>query len=326
VIICKTPFRISFFGGGTDFPEFFKDHGGAVLGTAIDKSIYHTVSQFPSQLFDYSIRLAYRQVECIKSVSEISHVPFREILRSFHIEKDVEINLAADLPSFGGLGSSSSFTVGLINALSAFQDRFMAKENLAKAAIHMERDVLKETIGCQDQVFAAYGGLNLIEFSGLDKIVVTPIHLPQHRAEELNGSLLLFFTKMSRRAQDLEKEKFKNRDEVRSTLLRIYKLVERSHNVLVGNKPLSEFGQLLDLTWREKQSLSPGVTNLLINQMYKRALGAGALGGKVLGAGGGGFMLFFVPPENQKKVREALSEYPEISFTINAPGSSIIHS
>lgn len=326
MIISKTPFRVSFFGGGTDFPEFFEKHGGAVLGTAIDKSIYHTVARFPSELFDYSIRLAYRQVECVKTISEIEHVPFREILRYFGIEKDVEINLTADLPAFAGLGVSSSFTVGLINALSAYQGKFIMKEELARLAIYIERDVLKETIGCQDQIFASYGKFNIIEFISRDKIIVNPVSMSNSRLQELNNSLLLFFTKTSRRAQDIEKEKFRNLDSIKDNLLRMYKLVEKAHTILTGNNSLSEFGYLLDITWKEKRVLASGVSNAQIDYMYELALGAGALGGKLLGAGGGGFMLFFVPEEKKANVRRALSDYFEVPFTINTQGSTIIHS
>lgn len=173
MIISQTPFRISFFGGGSDFPEFFEANGGgAVLGTAIDKYVYHSVTQFPSPLFDYAIRLSYSKLECVSSVDSIEHGPFREILKHFGIERDIEINLSADLPSFSGLGSSSSFTVGLLNALHAYEGKFISRQNLAHLAIYIEREVLKKSVGCQDQVFAAYGGLNLVEFNSMDNILV----------------------------------------------------------------------------------------------------------------------------------------------------------
>lgn len=326
MIISRTPLRISFFGGGTDFPEFFTKHGGAVLGTAIDKHIYHSVVRFPSEFFDYSIRLAYRKVECVRQRSEIEHLPFRKVLEYFGIEKDIEISLTADLPSFSGLGSSSSFTVGLINALSAHEGRFVSKEELARTAIHIERNVLQEAVGCQDQVFAAYGSLDLIEFSGDDRFTVNRICLPRARLCELDNSLLLFFTGITRRAGDIERTKLKNLDKIEKSLLNLFQLVEKAHSLLTGNAPLSNFGHLLGTSWQEKRNLAPGVSEPRIDQMYDLALANGALGGKLLGAGGGGFLLLFVPEENQPRLRKALHDYCEVEFSINASGSSIVHS
>ncbi|GAB4119354.1 MAG: GHMP kinase [Acidobacteriota bacterium] len=326
MIISRTPLRISFFGGGTDFPEFFREHGGAVLGTAIDKYIYHCVTRFPSELFDYSIRLAYRSTECVRSVDEIEHRPFREILKHFGLERDVEISLAADLPAFSGLGSSSSFTVGLVNALSAFTGKFIAKDALARLAIHLERDVMREAVGWQDQIFAAFGGLNVIEFEPAGGFNVHRIALGAERQRELEESILLFFTGITRRAAALEQCKLDSLDRIRENLLRMYRLVERAHNILTGNGPLSEFGRLLHESWLEKRSLASEVSNGRIDHMYQLGMQAGALGGKLLGAGGGGFMAFFVPKERQESVRAALQGHYEISFSINAPGSTIVHS
>ena len=326
MIISKTPLRISFFGGGSDFPEFFHEHGGAVLGTAIDKHIYHSVTRFPSKLFDYSIRLAYRQVECVKTVQEIKHRPFKEILQYFGIESDVEIGLTADLPSFSGLGSSSSFTVGLLNALSAYTGKFMSKQELARLAIHMEREVLQESVGWQDQIFAAYGGLNLIEFERDGNFTVHRVALAKARQQELEHSILLFFTGITRRASDVEKNKIRNLAAIRDNLSRMHRMVEKAHGILTGNAPLTEFGRLLDTTGQEKRLLDPGVSNLDIDRLYRLGVEAGALGGKLLGAGGGGFMAFFVPDDRKATVRAALQNYYEIAFSINAPGSSIVHS
>ncbi|RME71470.1 MAG: GHMP kinase [Verrucomicrobia bacterium] len=326
MIICKTPLRISFFGGGTDLPEFFMKNGGAVLGTAIDKHIYHFVSRFPSELFDYSIRLAYRKTECVRALDEIEHAPFRETLRHFGIERDVEIALAADLPSFSGLGSSSSFTVGLVNALSAFSGKFVPKDVLARKAIRIERDILHESVGWQDQIFAAYGGLNLIEFEKGGGFNVHRVVLPQERLRELERSIMLFFTGITRRAVEVEKNKINNIARIEDNLRRMLRLVDRAHGILTGNGPLAAFGELLHQTWLEKRQLDPAVSNPQIDDMYRRGMEAGALGGKLLGAGGGGFLAFFVPPERQEHVRAALAGHYEISFSINAAGSSIIHS
>lgn len=326
MIICRTPLRISFVGGGTDFPEFFGRHGGAVLATAIDKYIYHSVSRFPSELFDYSIRLAYRKVECVKSLDDVEHSPFREILRYFGIERDVEISLAADLPSFSGLGSSSSFTVGLINALTAFQGRFIARGELARLAIRMEREILQEAVGLQDQVVAAYGGLNLITFSGSDQFVVTRVAISRRRLEELNGSLMLFFTGITRQAERIERRKIRRLGRIETGLKRLLGLVDRAHEILTGNGPLESFGEVLDRAWREKRELDTAVSNPAIDGMYERAIAAGALGGKLCGAGGGGFLLLFVPADRQEAVRRALRGHPEVRFGIDAPGSGIVHS
>jgi D-glycero-alpha-D-manno-heptose-7-phosphate kinase len=326
VLIAQTPLRVSFFGGGTDFPQFFTQHGGAVLGTAIDKYIYHSVTRFPSRLFDYSIRLAYRKVECVSSLDEVEHGPFREVLRFLNIERDVEISLAADLPSSTGLGSSSSFTVGLINALMAFQGKFISQSELAAMAVHIERNILKEAVGCQDQVLAAYGGLNVVRFIRDDHFVVHRVTMSKTRERELDESLLMFFTGITRPAGTIEKSKLENLPNIQENLKRMLNLVDAAYAILTGTEPLSAFGVLLDRTWKEKRMLASGVSNAVIDTMYETACAAGALGGKLLGAGGGGFLLLFVPQENQAAVRKALENYYEVPFSINASGSGIIHS
>ena len=318
--------RVSFFGGGTDFPDFFSQHGGAVLGTAIDKYIYHTVSHLPSWLFDHKIRFAYRKVEFAKSLDEIEHKPFREILRHCGVLQDVEVNLASDLPSFSGLGSSSTFTVGLIKGMSAFQGRHIGQDELARAAIHVERDVLKEAVGIQDQIFAAFGGLNVIRFRGAGDFVVERVPIGEPRMRELGGSLLLYFTGITRRAQEVEANKLANLGRIEANLKKMLLLVDRAYDALTGSKGLSEFGRLLNETWIEKKQLDPSVSAPEIDRLYDTGMRAGALGGKLLGAGGGGFMLFFVPGERQAAVRAALSDFHEVPFAINAPGSTIVHS
>lgn len=325
MILCKTPLRASFLGGGTDFPEFFRQHGGAVLGSAIDKYIYHTVMPFHSKLFDYSVRIAYRQVECVKSVEDVQHAPFREVLKAVGIDRDVEISLTSDLPSFSGLGSSSSFVVGLFNALLAFRGRCAGRLELAYKAIEIERERLKESVGCQDQVFAAVGGLNLIEFIDVDNIVVHRLPLGRERLKQLESSLLMFYTGIPRRASDIEAKKINNLHNLTAYFLEMRKLVDQGHDVLVGGGDLADFGRLLNRSWELKRGLHGEVSTSAIDSMYLRAREAGALGGKLLGAGGGGFMLFFVPPERQARVRAALSDCYEITFALNAPGSQIVH-
>jgi D-glycero-alpha-D-manno-heptose-7-phosphate kinase len=325
MIIVRTPLRISFFGGGTDFPEFYLKNGGAVLGTAINKYIYHTVSHVPSWLFDHKIRFAYRKVEFANHLDEIEHIPFREILRYCNVLENIEVNLASDLPSFSGLGSSSSFTVGLIKGLNAFNGRHINQHELANQAIHIEREILKEVVGVQDQIFASYGGLNLVRFSANSDHLVERISLPYDRLCELDESLMLFYTGITRRAQDVEKNKIKNLDSINGKLSNMLTLVDRAHDILVGGGSLNHFGELLHETWMEKRSLDFSVSSPEIDMLYQKGIKAGALGGKLLGAGGGGFMLFFVPRKSQSNVLKALKDFNEVKFSINAAGSSIIH-
>jgi len=325
MIIVRTPLRISFFGGGTDFPEYFGQESGAVLGTAIDKFIYHTVSHLPSWLFDHKIRFAYRKVEHAPSLEDIEHRPFREILRHCEVFKDVEVNLASDLPSFSGLGSSSSFTVGLVKGLRAFQGKHIGAAELARRAIHIERDVLQETVGWQDQIFAAYGGFNLVQFQGTE-FSVERLPLSQARMRELDTNLLLFFTGITRRAQEIEQQKLRNLDQNRKSLRNLRELVERGRAALTTDGSLDHFGALLHEGWMGKRELDPCVSAPAIDKLYSLARGAGALGGKLLGAGGGGFMLFYVPIDRQPAVRAALCDYHEVAFGINAPGSTVVHS
>jgi D-glycero-alpha-D-manno-heptose-7-phosphate kinase len=325
VIIVRTPLRVSFFGGGTDFPEFFSRHGGAVLGTAIDKYIYHTVSHLPSWLFDHKIRFSYRKVELAPDLESLEHRPFREILRYCGVEKDVEVNLASDLPSFSGLGSSSSFTVGLIKGMRALQGRCIGQEELARCAIHVERDVLRETVGLQDQVFAAFGGLNLVRFSGDGDFNVERLAVGTSRIRELNDCMLLYFTGLTRQAQEVERAKLGKLAANEATLKSMLELVDKGYRVLTGSGSVADLGGLLHSSWLEKRKLDASVSAPAIDAMYGRAMEAGALGGKLLGAGGGGFMLLLVPPERQARVRAALSDHHEVPIRINAAGSTVVH-
>lgn len=326
MIIVRTPLRISFFGGGTDLPEFFYENGGAVLGTSINKYIYHTISHVPPWIFDHKIRFAYRKVEFANNLDEIEHVPFREILRFCGVFQNIEVNLASDLPAFSGLGSSSSFTVGLIKGLNAYIGVNLNQQELALKAIHVERQILKEAVGMQDQIFASYGGLNIITFSSKNNFSLERIALNVDRLKELDASLMLFFTGKTRRAQDVERKKIQNIANINKNLKNMHLLVDRAHEALTGNASLAKFGSLLHETWMEKRQLDPSVTSSEIDLLYEKGMGAGALGGKLLGAGGGGFMLFFVPQEKQQSVRNALVGYNEVNFSINVPGSSIINS
>jgi len=324
MIITKTPFRVSFFGGGTDYPEYFETHGGAVLATAVSHSAFVAVSRFYSRLFDYRIRIAYREVECVNGLDEIRHPAFRECLRHCGISHDVEVSYTAELPSFSGVGSSSSFIVGLLNALNAFQGRAVAPLDLAYQAIKLERGAMGECVGCQDQALAAVGGFNVLEFRATDNIVVHRVPLSRERLAEFESHLLLLFTGFKRRASDLAARQVGKIPHNLQALKLMHQQVDRAYNSITGTGGLEEFGRLLDEGWRLKQSLDPCVTNPTIQNCYEEGLAAGAFGGKLLGAGGGGFLLLFVPPERRDEVRRRLSHLEEIPLVIGAPGSHIL--
>ena len=325
MIITQTPLRISFLGGGTDYPEHFERHGGAVLGTAVDKSAFFNMSRFYSRMFDYSIRIAYRKVECVKALDELEHAPFREVLRWAGVSSDFEINHSAELPSFTGLGSSSSFVVGLLNTVYAFQRKLVPGLDLAYQAIEIERKVLGESVGVQDQTFAAVGGFNLIEFRGENNFVVNRIPFTADRLNEFEDHLLVLFTGIKRRAEDLAKAQVKRAAANLDRLLAMRKMVDDGFGVLAGGKPLSRFGELLHESWMQKRALDAGISNGTIDRLYDAGMAAGALGGKLLGAGGGGFLCFFVPPEKRAAVQEALKELVEVDFRVNAPGTHVVH-
>lgn len=325
MIISRTPFRISFFGGGTDYPEHFTRHGGAVLGTAIDKFAYLSATPLYSKLFDYRIRLAYREVECVNEVDEIRHAPFRECLRELDITEDIEIDYTAELPSSTGLGTSSSFVVGVLNTLHAFRGRMVHPLELAYRAIEIERDVLGEAVGCQDQTFAAMGGFNLIEFRGQRDIVVHRLPLSAARIAEFEEHLLMVYTGIRRRASQLAAKQVSKIGGNAGRLKQMRRLVDEGYGVLAGGQSLAEFGRLLHEGWLLKNSLDQSISNDAIDQIYRRGLEAGALGGKLLGAGGGGFVLLFVPPERRAAVLDALGPLETIPIGINAPGTQIVH-
>ncbi len=325
MIISKTPFRVSFFGGGTDYPEHFTKHGGAVLGTAVDKCTYLAATHFYSRLFDYSIRLAYSKVECVPDLDSIQHAPLRECLRWTGVTQDVELDCMAELPSSVGLGTSSSFVVGVLNTLYAFQGRVVHPLDLAYQAIEIEREVLGESVGCQDQTFAAMGGFNLIEFHTTQNIVVHRLPLSLERQTEFEQHLLVVYTGIRRRASQVAARQIERIGKNVERLKQMRRLVDDGYEVLAGGKSLAEFGRLLDRGWRLKTSLDDSVSNGQINEIYEQGLAAGALGGKLLGAGGGGFILFFVPPEKRERLIAAVGNLETISIGVNAPGTQIVH-
>lgn len=323
MIISKTPHRISFFGGGTDYPPYYLKHGGKVLGVGIDKYSYINIRKLPP-FFEHRHRIVYSKQENVTDLKDIVHPSVRETLEYFNVDYGISIHHDGDIPARSGMGSSSAFTVGLVKSLYALEGKMISKGELAKTAIHIEQNLIKEHVGSQDQTFAAYGGLNTIEFLQSGEIVVNPIILPPERLSEFEGSLMLFFTGISRIASEVAKDQIEKTEVNEPSLHAMKKLVDDAFDILTSNTDLRLFGEMLNETWRLKRSLSGKISNSEIDDMYATALKAGALGGKLLGAGGGGFMLFFVPQGKQEGVKAALSNYLHIPFNFDFGGSEII--
>ncbi|MFC1943185.1 kinase [Chloroflexota bacterium] len=326
MIISRTPFRISFFGGGTDYPVFYEEHGGVVLSTTINKYCYVTCRYLPP-FFEYNYDIRYRKREETKTIAEIQHPSVRECLNFINLDdRGVEIQHNADLPAMSGLGSSSAFTVGLLNALYALKGQLTTKRQLALDAIHIEQQKIKESVGSQDQTAAAFGGFNKIEFGGSRQIWVHPITLEQSKRDFLRSHFMLFFTGFPRNASDIAAEQIKETPEKTKELKAMMDMVEEAINVLNGQQEgYTDFGKLLNESWMVKRTLSPRITNSNIDEIYEAARGAGALGGKLLGAGGGGFILLFVRPELQHKVREKLNKLLYVPFSFHDLGSQIVY-
>lgn len=324
MIITRTPFRMSYFGGGTDYPAWFREHGGAVLATTIDKYCYITCRYLPP-FFEHKSRVLYSKVENVKSNDLIEHPAVRGVLSYMGIKEGVEIHHDGDLPARTGLGSSSAFVVGLINALSALKNTMPTKMELAKAAIHIEQEVLRENVGCQDQVITAFGGLQRIDFDQSGDIHVTPIVISPERLAELQAHTLLYFTGFSRIASEIVKEQLQRLPEKTSELLRMREMVDESIGLLLGKGSLDGFGLLLNESWGLKRSLSSKISSPAIDEIYEAAKSAGALGGKLIGAGGGGFMMLFAPPEAHPRIREKLKKFLHIPFRFDNEGSHIIY-
>jgi len=324
MIISRTPFRISFFGGGTDYPVWYEENGGAVLSTTIDKYCYITLRYLPP-FFEHKHRIVYSLIENVKTVNEIRHPVVRSLLKIFKIERGVEIHHDGDLPARAGLGSSSAFTVGMLNSLYALKGKIISKTELAKKAIYMEREVLRESVGSQDQVAVACGGFNKITFFNDHSFCIEPITISKERILELQGHLLLVFTGLSRFASKIAKEQIKNTSQKRKELLTIRQMVDHSIDILNSKKDIEEFGKFLHESWKLKRGLSAKISNPTIDDLYQKALKSGAIGGKLLGAGGGGFMLLFVPPGRRRKVIESLKGLLEVGFSFENTGSQIIY-
>jgi D-glycero-alpha-D-manno-heptose-7-phosphate kinase len=323
MIISRTPYRISFFGGGTDYPAWYRQHGGAVLAATINKFCYLTCRYLPP-FFEHRIRVVYSKIESCQKVDEIMHPSVRESLRYLKIERGMEIHHDGDLPGRSGMGSSSAFTVGLLNALHALHGRTVGKKQLAEQSIHLEQDVLKETVGSQDQVCATYGGVNRISFLQNGDFNVQPMTLTQERLAELNSHLVLFYTGIKRTASEVASSYAVGMEERASLLTRMHDYVEQSCLILNSSQSLTAFGELLHQAWQAKRALSDKVSNARVDALYDEARKAGAVGGKLLGAGGGGFILLFVPPEKQAKVRKQLNRLIEVPFEFEFSGSQII--
>lgn len=321
MIIVQVPFRISFFGGGTDFPAFYNEHGGKVLSTTIDKFCYVSVRHLP-QFFEYANSISYSVRECTQTVDEIKHPAIREAMKFLDI-RDLSLSYDADLPARSGLGTSSSFAVALLLSFYALKGKYVDKRTLAKEAIYLERVLCAESGGEQDQIAAAYGGLNRIEFKN-DEFNVNPVIVSNSRKQQLNDCLMMFFTGFSRFSFSIQAEHEKAIHIKKRELLEILSLVDKAQEILVGGN-LDEFGRLLDYTWQLKRGLTASVSTAAIDDFYRTAKAAGALGGKLLGAGGGGFLLLYVRPENQPAVRKALSQLKEIPFQFENGGARILY-
>jgi D-glycero-alpha-D-manno-heptose-7-phosphate kinase len=324
MIITRTPFRISFFGGGTDYPGWFREHGGAVLATTINKYCYITCRRLPP-FFDHKHRIVYSHIENVKNNDEIQHPAVRAVLNWAKVEEGLEIHHDGDLPARSGLGSSSSFTVGLLHALQGLNGKMANKDGLARDAINVEQNIIGENVGSQDQVSAAFGGFNRIDFHRNNLFDVSPVILAGHRREELRDHLMLCFTGVSRLASEIAKSKIENLKSREKELKLMRAMVDEALSILQNtNESIDSFGKLLDESWRYKRSLSDRVSTPEIDKMYKAALDAGAIGGKILGAGGGGFLLIFAKPERHAEIRERLNKLIHVPFDFENSGSRVV--
>lgn len=326
MIISKTPVRVSFFGGGTDYPDYFSENDGAVLSTSIDKYIYISVRK-TTGVSDSKYKINYSKLEACNAIDEIEHPVVKACLKYLNINDGLEMHVMSDLPAKTGIGSSSSFTVGLLNVLYAFQGKMVSKEQLANEAIYIEQVVLDERVGVQDQLAAANGGLNYMQFMRHGSLHVNPIVVNKERKKALQNNLMMFYTGVSRFAHKVLEEQIKNTKEktIAPDLAKIKQMVTDGIDILCNNKNLDLFGELLHQGWVTKRSLSSAISNDFLDDIYDRARKAGAIGGKLLGAGGGGFFVFYVPVSKRAAVSKALSDLPEIPFQFETDGTRIIH-
>jgi D-glycero-alpha-D-manno-heptose-7-phosphate kinase len=323
MVISRTPYRISFFGGGTDYPAWYRENGGAVLGTAIDKYCFITCRYLPP-FFEHRLRVVYSKIENCQRVADIQHPVVRAVLGMLRFERGLEIHHDGDLPARSGMGSSSAFTVGLLQAMYGLLGRLTSQRQLAAEAIHVEQDLIGETVGAQDQVFASFGGFNRLEFKPDDSFRVEPLTLAKNRLEELNGSLMLFYTGLRRTASEVAASYVTDIGARTKQLTRMRQMVDEGMEILAAHDSLDAFGELLDEAWRLKRSLSGVVSNTQVDDIYAEARRAGARGGKLLGAGGGGFVLFYVPPACREQVKERLRGLLWVPFQFDTGGSQLI--
>jgi D-glycero-alpha-D-manno-heptose-7-phosphate kinase len=324
MVITRTPLRISFFGGGTDYPIWYRQYGGSVLATTIDKSCYITCRRLPP-FFEYHSRISYSRVENVASNQAIEHPSVRGCLQFLGMEDGLEIHHVADLPARTGLGTSSAFTVGLLLGLYAMRNQMRAKHTLGMEAIHIEQDLIQEAVGAQDQISAAHGGFNRINFNTDGRIDVTRVLSSPSRFKELEQNLALYFTGFSRTASEVAQEQLKMTPHKKRELEMMLQLVDEAEAILTSpNRSLDDFGRLLHESWQIKRTLTGKITNASIDEIYEAGRSAGALGGKLLGAGGGGFMLFFVPPEKREALRQRLKKLLCVPFSFSSKGSEVV--
>ena len=323
MVITKTPFRMSFFGGGTDMESFFREHGGAVISTTFDKYCYVNVRHLP-RFFEFSTELTYSTIERVTEISQIQHPAIRNAMQMLNMQ-ELRLSYEADLPARSGLGTSSSFAVGMLNAFYALKGKYADKRKLADEAIYLERVLCKEAGGWQDQIAASFGGFNRINFSA-DGYEVFPIIISPERKKQLNDNLMMFFTGFTRFSADIQKQNNLAAQDKTAQLKEMLTLVDEAEKVLTDKAvPLSEFGRLLDYTWKLKRSTSSSVSTECIDTFYRKGMEAGALGGKLLGAGGGGFLVFYVEPENHERVREAMKDLLYVPFNFENGGTRVIY-
>lgn len=323
MIITQTPFRMSFFGGGTDLESYFKEYKGAVISTTFDKYCYVNVRHLP-RFFDYSTELSYSKTERVTSIDDIQHPAIRNAMKMLKME-EIRLTYEADLPARSGLGTSSSFAVGMLNAFYALKGIYADKKKLADEAIYLERVLCNEAGGWQDQIAASFGGFNRIDFSE-DGYEVTPLIISPKRKRTLNENLMMFFTGFTRFSSDVQKANALDKKDKVKQLQEMFSLVSDAQSVLTdNNRDLNDFGKLLDVTWKLKRSTGSAVTTSSIDALYEKGIKAGALGGKLLGAGGGGFLVFYVPKENQSSVKEAMKDLLYIPFEFENGGTRVIY-
>lgn len=324
MIITKTPFRMSFFGGGTDIEDYFRENGGAVLSTTFDKYCYVNVRHLP-RFFDYSTELSYSKIERVTNVEDIQHPAIRNAMKMLNMY-EIRLTYEADLPARSGLGTSSSFSVGMLNAFYALKGKYADKKKLADEAIYLERVLCNEAGGWQDQIAASYGGFNRINF-GPNGYEVLPVIISPERKKHLNDNLMMFFTGFTRFSSEVQKvNNVSGTEDKRAKLKKMYELVDEAEAVLTDKeRDLDDFGRLLDTTWRLKKGTGSSISTNGIDGLYEKGITAGALGGKLLGAGGGGFLVFYVQPEKQRAVREAMKDLMYIPFKFEDGGTRVIH-